>query len=190
MGIMFATSFIYYAPFLLVGQFGFNFFLNGAILDVAELITYFLTVSLIPSFKRKKLFFTTASITFVSALAMLFLNQGGAICTGNHCWGAAQIAALVMMFVMKFSGAIQFIVISVYICEMYPTQIAAIGLGISCMILCTPGIFIPSLVNFLNSVGFPVMAIFCLMAIVFMIILSTMRETCGEHPPAVIKEFS
>jgi len=114
MEIIFAVSFIYYAPFLLVGQFGFNFFLNGILLDVAELLTYFLTVTLITSLKRKKLFLITASITLLSAFTLVFLDSGR-LCTGNHCWNVKQVAALIMMFIMKFAGAIQFIVISVYI---------------------------------------------------------------------------
>ena len=49
MGIMFAVSFLYYAPFMIVGQFGLNFYMNGVLLDIAELITYFITVTSLES---------------------------------------------------------------------------------------------------------------------------------------------
>ena len=175
MGIMFAVSFLYYAPFIIVGQFGFNFYMNGVLLDVAELITYFITVTYITQIRRKKLFYLTMSITFACSCILLLLNQGNTVCTGSNCWNANQIVSLGVMFILKLVGAIQFIVISVYINELYPTQIAAIGLGINCFVLCLPGIFIPSLVSLLNSLNIPVMSVFILMAVVFMGIIAPMK---------------
>ena len=42
MMMYFSNNFVYYSPLALVDQFGFNFFLNGVILNVAEFITFLL----------------------------------------------------------------------------------------------------------------------------------------------------
>ena len=95
-------------------------------------------------------------------------------CAGTNCWSTSQIASLGVMFVLKLVGAIQFNIISVYINEIYPTQIAAIGLGINFFVLCLPGIFIPSLLSLLNSLSIPVMTVFILMAAAFMAMIAPM----------------
>ena len=82
--IWFSIGFLYYAPFILVNQFGFNFFLNGILLDISEVLTYLFTYFAITHIKRKKLIYTTLIVIFFCCFALIFIDKTS-ICTHN-CW--------------------------------------------------------------------------------------------------------
>lgn len=69
------SSVLYFAPLTIVDQFGFDFFLNGIILNCSELLTYFLSLNVIVSLERKRLFFFNLVISLGCAVALIFLNK-------------------------------------------------------------------------------------------------------------------
>jgi MFS family permease len=103
-----------------------------------------------------------------------------------NCWNAAMIAQLAMFFVLRFFVAMQYSVAVVYVTELYPMQVASLGLSFGLAVSCIPNIFLSVLINYLDSINFPVMIIFCLSAICFMLVLPFTRETYGEHPQEMI----
>lgn len=69
------SAILYFSPLTIVDQFGFNFYLNGVLLNISELMTYLVSFNIITQVRRKHLF----SMCFVGAalcsFALIFLNR-------------------------------------------------------------------------------------------------------------------
>ena len=73
--VILSIDIMYYGPVLLIDQFGFNIYLNGAILSIAELLTYAVTFFFITKIKRRLLSIVVFINTFVFSFILLFINQ-------------------------------------------------------------------------------------------------------------------
>lgn len=71
----FSVDFLYYAPLMLIDNFGFNFYLNGVIINLSELITYFVSFFLITKIKRKKIALILFAVALGCSLLLLFLHK-------------------------------------------------------------------------------------------------------------------
>lgn len=82
--LFFAANILYNAPLMLIDEFGFDFYLNGVILNVSELITYFFTFVFITHIPRKTLNITTSAVSFVCSFLLIFIHTRR-ICSGDEC---------------------------------------------------------------------------------------------------------
>ena len=85
----FSVDFLYYAPVMLMDQFGFDFYLNGVLLNISELITYAVSYFLIDNIKRKKLALWMFTAGLACSIVLFFLHSD-AICEQN-CWNAKTV---------------------------------------------------------------------------------------------------
>ena len=171
--LFFTNNFVYYSPLALVDEFGFNFFLNGVFLNVAQFITFLFGMVIITHVRRKVFFYATAVVAFLSAFALIFLSQNK-VCSSNF-FSARMIVELIFFFILKFAGSFQMQVCAVYITELFPTQIASLALGLCAVFYSIPAIFIASLINDLNAINFPIMVFFCIMSVLFAVALTPLR---------------
>lgn len=69
------TSFLYFAPLIIIDEFGFDFYINGLIINVTELVTFIYTYFYITSMKRKVFNIAAFAIAFVTSTALIFINK-------------------------------------------------------------------------------------------------------------------
>ena len=68
---------------------------------------------------------------------------------------------------------------NVYIFELLPSQVSAMGYGLSAITFDIPLIFLPELINLLNQANFPIMVLSCLASVICIGALIPLRETLG-----------
>ena len=153
---------MYYAPAMLIDQFGFDFYLNGLIIFLSELITYFVGYCTIKKLKRKRINIIGSLVALICSFVLVFLHTKE-ICTEN-CWNARNIFELIMIFVMRFFVSFIYQVFYIYITELYPTQVVGLGIGFTATAGALPVMFIPELINVMNRSNFPVMILFCIVS--------------------------
>lgn len=69
------SSFIAFLPLYLVGQFGFNFYLNGIILNLSEILIFPIVLYFINSLPRKKFLIYCYIAILILSLPLIILNQ-------------------------------------------------------------------------------------------------------------------
>jgi len=110
------------------------------------------------------------------------------MCTSN-CNSGKKIAELILFFVMLFSGAMLVEVTIIYMYELFPVQVTALGMAASQNAKCFSNIIMPSVLLLLSAIDFPTMAMLCLMVIVFGGAVCPLPETLGAEPPEFIEEI-
>ena len=117
--VIFSIDFLYYGPVLLLDSFGFDFYLNGVILDFSEVITYFFGFFLITKIKRRLIGLVLFTISFICCASLIFLSHKS-ICVEN-CWDFKTVLELFVLFVFRFVVSFFFQILIIYINELYPT---------------------------------------------------------------------
>ena len=68
--LFFALNILYYAPAMLIDEFGFDFYLNGVIINVSELITYVVSYFVVTKIKRRKFNICGSVVVFATSFAL------------------------------------------------------------------------------------------------------------------------
>jgi len=61
-------------------------------------------------------------------------------------------------------------------------QIIAVAVGFNCIIAAIPTIFINEIINIASKIGFPVMALFCIVSVLDGCFIAPLSETYGGQP--------
>ncbi len=69
------TYLVYYGPVLIVDQFGFDIYTSNTILNLADLLTYYPLMVLIPKLPRRKACMVQFGTASVIAGIMIFLTK-------------------------------------------------------------------------------------------------------------------
>lgn len=162
--LCFTCNFIYLAPTLITDQFGFDFYLNGVILNASELLTYFVSYFCITRLPRRTFNLVSMTIVFLSCLLLAFLSSNS-ICT-HDCFNPKVVASLVAFFVMRFFLSFFYQLLYIYITELFPVQIVGSALGLSFLVGSSLNPFTPGFLDLLKRKHFPVMSVFCFFAVV------------------------
>jgi hypothetical protein len=85
---------------MLIDEFGFDFYLNGVILNVSELITYFFTFVFITRIPRKTLNITTSAVSFVCSFLLIFIHT---------------ILEMITLFILRFAVSLIYQVLYLYV---------------------------------------------------------------------------
>jgi hypothetical protein len=80
-------------------------------------------------------------------------------------------------------------VLLIYINELYPIQVASIGLSFASVVGTLPNIFIPELITVSNRSNFPFMTFFVVASFVGVAATIPLRETRGRSAEEKIAEF-
>ncbi len=96
---------------------------------------------------------------------------------------------LIFVFVLRFAVALEFQILLIYVNELYPTQIAGIGVSYIALMGTLPNLFLPELINLCNRYGLNVMIFFCIISIVGLIPSKFIKETKGLALTEQIKEI-
>jgi len=120
-----STYLLYYGPILIVGQIGFNIYTSTAILNVADLLTYYPLMLIVNKIRRKKSLIILFGIATVISGIMIFLVKP-ADC--DNC--SILYIQLVLIFMFRFSISMEFALMNVYQIELYPTRIRNIAGGV------------------------------------------------------------
>jgi hypothetical protein len=178
--VFLACNFLYLAPNMILDQFGFDFYLNGIVVNTSELITYVFSYYLITQIPRRQFGLLSFSIVLLSCFALIFL-QGKEICTEN-CFTWKVVIVMVIIFIMRFFFTFYYQLLYVYMTELFPVQIVGSALGLSIVIGSSINPFTPQLLDTVKKTNFPVMAIFCLFSCLGLLGIYFLEETHGRPP--------
>ncbi len=78
--MFFSINFLYYAPLMLISQFGLDFYMNGVIVNLSDLVTYPFSYYFILTLKRRKFNIFASIAAFACSFALVFLYTNK-ICT-------------------------------------------------------------------------------------------------------------
>lgn len=185
--LFFCINILYYAPLMLVDEFGFDFYLNGVLINLSDLLTYIFSYSMVTTLKRKKFNMLASAVSLACSFLLIFLHAKE-ICT-EDCWTPRIVFELLVVFLMRVFVAFMFQLIFVYMTELYPVQVVGLGIGLGCIVGSIPDIFIPELINVLDRLNFPVMLLFCLMSVLNLVGSSMLEETRGRAPRDKVLEI-
>ena len=75
MMLLFITiNIMYYAPAMLIDQFGFDFYLNGFLVNLSELSTYIVGFFIIKKIKRRLFNIIGSSIAIACSFVLIFIH--------------------------------------------------------------------------------------------------------------------
>lgn len=165
---------------MLVDQFGFDFYLNGVLVNLSDLATYFFSYTLVTRIKRRQFNMAASVVAFLSSFVLIFLHTKQ-ICSGD-CWSARIVFELLVIFVMRVFVAFLFQLLYVYLTELYPVQVVGLGIGLGSIVGSVPVVFIPELINVMDRANFPVMVLFCVFSCLCFGGSYLLEETHGRPP--------
>lgn len=139
--VAFCVDFLYYAPVMLISEFGFDFYLNGVLINISELATYVLTYFFIARIPRRQLAVAMFAGALLCSFALVFLN-GHSLCE-HDCWKVGALLEVCVVLVLRFAVALEFQVFLIYLNELLPTQVAGTGFSYASIIGTLPSVFIP-----------------------------------------------
>lgn len=178
--VFMSTNILYYAPLMLIDQFGFDFYVNGLLINFSELITYTVAYHYVTSIKRRQFILTASVIIFLCALSLIFLHTPSI--HPEHCWAPQVLLELALIFLMRIFVSFIFQLLYVYTPELYPVQVVGLGMGLASIAGNLPDIFIPEAVNLLERSGFPMMGLFCVFSCLNFWGSFMLEETFGRAP--------
>lgn len=180
----FCTNVLYYLPQTLTGQLGFNFYLNGLVVNGSDLTTYLLTYNLITRVRRRVLNVTASLVALVSSFTLIFVHN----CNGDHCT-SSQGLSMVLLFFMRFAGGILNQIMSVYTAELFPIQVRGMAISLCCLFGMLPNTFLPELVHLMNKANINVMILGSVIAVVAIVASWAAPETLGVPPKERVEEI-
>ena len=182
-----SSSILFYMPFYLVTQFGFNFYFNGLIINLSELISFPFCLYSVRTLKRRGFVCMCLVVALLASFILVFIDKNR-ICTQN-CWNVRMVGELGLFIILRFFICMEFQIIYVYIFELYPSQVAVMSFSIESLMVNLSNAFLPELISSMNGVNFPVMILGCLASGVGMLALIPLRETYGELPREKVEEL-
>lgn len=124
--LSFAVYALYYGPVLVIDKIGFNIFVSSYVVQFSELIVYiplYVFVDKIPRVKAGIFLFSIAG--FCSSLLLFIYKPPGC----DFCPEA--VAELIIVAIFRASSALYFILMYIYMVELYPSRSRAMGGGIA-----------------------------------------------------------
>jgi len=123
------TQYIYYGIIFSIGDLGGNLYLNCFFLGFSEFLGYCVSIPIVRKLKRKFAFSATFFLAGVASLAFLFVTLPGD-CQGDDqtCW--QKTFQIVLAMITRFMISIVFLIIYLYLNELYPTPVRALGTGL------------------------------------------------------------
>ena len=175
---------MYYAPTLIIGQFGFNIYINNIMVTVADtfsLIALVFYVTKIPRRSSSLVFFLIATVL---ALILVFVTvpDGCDIC-------AESITQLVIIVIFRFCGAFVVNIYQIYMCELFPARVRGIGTGFVSAGGTVGSTISPIYLGVLRRQGINVMLFFVVFGLIGMANLTLLDETLGQPMKEEILEI-
>ena len=123
--INFVVLSLYYGPVLSIESIGFNIYVSAVVVQLSELVVYFPLYKVIDKIPRLQAGLILFSINGICAFILLFLEKP------EDCdFCAISIVELIIIFIFRLSISCYFIILYVYMVELYPARSRAIGNGI------------------------------------------------------------
>lgn len=167
--LFFTANILYNAPLMLIDEFGFDFYLNGIILNLSELSTYFFTYFYITRLPRKTVNILTSVVTLICSVILIFLHTRK-ICSGQECYSSRMVLEMVVFFILRVSVSLIYQVLYLYVAELFPVQVVGMALGMSCILGHIPNALLPELINICHRHNFPIMSVFVIVALLSLIV--------------------
>lgn len=94
-----------------------------------------------------------------------------------------------VVFLLRFTVALEFQVFLIYLNELLPTQVAGTGFSYASIIGTLPSVFIPELIAICDRHHINIMIFFCIAALFGLASSTLLPETRGKPPSEQIREF-
>ena len=131
------SSIIYFLPLDLVQRFGYNFYLNGVLISVSQLLSFPFILFLIENLKRRDFIVKCLVAVMIFSLLLLWIDSSS-VCTGK-CRSGGQ---MFLFFAIRFAVSLEFPVLFIFIFELYPSQVATLSYAVGAIMWNFPNIFL------------------------------------------------
>lgn len=169
---------------MLINEFGFDFYMNGILINASELITYSYTYFYIEKIERRRYCLNLLFATFLCFFALVFV-QTKQICT-KDCFSEKVIMELALVILMKFCVALHYQIIFLHSLELYPAQLASIGMGINSLLCSIGPSVVNTIINTFNKLNLSIMILFSALSLLAFIATIPLKETFGQQPPEIV----
>lgn len=102
--LFFSSSILFFMPLNLVTQFGFNFYLNGLIINLSELISFPFSLYFVRTLKRRVFICRCLVVAFMASFILVFIDNNR-ICV-NNCWNIRMVGELLLFFLLRFANCL------------------------------------------------------------------------------------
>ena len=99
-----SSSILFFMPLNLVTQFGFNFYLNGLIINLSELISFPFSLYFVRTLKRRTFVCRCLVVALIASFMLVFIDKN-MICVDN-CWNARMVGELLLFFLLRFANCL------------------------------------------------------------------------------------
>ncbi len=151
---------MYYGPALIMDEVGFNIFFSGALIQLSEIISYLPAYAYIQKMPRRKTGIILFTIVAVLSFILAFLERP------KDCDGCAhQVIELIVAFLFRSCVSLFFCIFEVYMCELFPGRIRAMGTGFSSAFGTLAAVLNPHYLGLMRRNGLNAFNLFLMMAI-------------------------
>jgi hypothetical protein len=177
----------YYAPTLMLNQFNFNIFINGAAIESAQIFAGFLGYFTIYRVPRRTMACVSFAIIMACSTVLIFIwDQDETEVTDI----GSNMVTLIFLFFIELTVSNAFNFYSIYLNELFPTQVRIIGVGFIKTFGSLTVTFSGQLISACLNGGFKIMILFAILAGICGILSWMLPETFGKRPPEYVQEFN
>jgi len=185
--IYFSIQFVYYGAIFAIGSVAGSLYLNTFLLGLSEFLGYVASVPMVRFMKRKVSFSSTFILAGISSLAFLLVSIPSNCSDADESCFAKDVQIILAM-ITRFMISIGFLIIYLYLNELYPTSVRGIGTGFCTFIGRLGSIFAPIVVSAMESSGVNPWISFGVVSMLAGAVCTVMRETLGMPLENEIKE--
>lgn len=173
--LSFSIYALYYGPILAIDRIGFNIFLSSYVVQFSELIVYAPLYLIIDKVPRQKAGVVLYSVAGACACVLLFTNKP------KDCdFCAEAMIELIFVAIFRSSSALYFIVMYIYMVELYPIRSRAMGGGIASSVGTLASSLSPIILGIFERKDLNPNILFAILAFLSVGVSTFLPETLGQ----------
>ena len=170
----------------MLDQFHFSIYINGLVVQLSQIIASIVASFIVFRLKRKLFGLISFGAIVVFAGTLVFIWDQDKDEVGDL---GSNVLVLCFIFGIEFAITAEFNFFLVYINELFPTQVRVIGIGMIKTFGGSSLMLSALIISACKSSGFPIMAVFSVLAALSIICLCFLPETFGLMPAEVVEEL-
>ena len=157
----------YLAPTLMLGQFNFNIYVNGLVIESAQVFAGLIPFFTIYKIPRRWEGVVSFGIICACSIVLIFVWDQNATSSSST---ANSVLTLMFMFLVVLVVSSAFTFYAVYLNELFPTQVRIVGIGFIKSWGALTGMASSEIISACFNSGFKIMILFAILAGISMII--------------------
>lgn len=173
--ISFVMFIMYYGPSLIIDSVGFNTYVTSFAINLSELIGYIPVYFTIEKVKRRTTIFWLFVVTVISSFVLIFVKKP------KQCDGCIQsVIEVVVMFIFRFAISTVYMLLIVYVVELFPTRVVGIAVSAVSCASTTSSTLSSVIIGALERVQFNIMTFFFILGVIGCALTLLVPETLNK----------